>query len=185
MNAYYPSAQKADRLVAVELCYNGTVRPMERAPQNSVWQDVTGVYQSLQVPKEAPLTITAEITTASQAMCCIETSGWYPPYIDCIAYFMGQSWAFGKNEVDYANVANSANDSVRKITFTFASDGTLSWSLGTGPTENCSFQLDQTNLKFAYVVLRVTDKNSGSLTTPGLAFKLADGTGAAKSTFSC
>lgn len=181
---YYNSAQTADRLVALELCYNGTVRPMERKPgAGGVWTDVTGPYAPVPVPAAAPLSF--HVITQSSAMCCVELIGWVPPYPDSGAYFMGQSWAFGMNEVDYAAVANSVSTSVRRMDFTFSSGGLLSWTAGTGPAvQKSTLQLDAAKLKFAYVVMRVTGANDGSIVTPGLAFTPKAG-GAAKSAFDC
>ncbi len=185
MPTYYEAAKKADRLVALELCYDGTVRPMERVNNGGIWKDVAGVYESIQITKNAPLEFSVEMVAKTAGMCCIEFTGWVPPYKPNRAYYLGQSWPFDQGELDYAPVANSNNTAVGKMAFQFKSDGTLTWSAGDGPAEECSLRLDAKKLKFAYVVLRVTDKNEGLLKTPGLKFKLKNGSGAGKSKFSC
>jgi hypothetical protein len=178
--SYYPFARLAERVLAIEFCYDGNVRPMNRTaaviPPTPItgWNDVS-VYTGKQVAEGCALPFTVSMDNDGDGICVVEFAGWGRPYNPTIANIFGASWPFGHVEVSYNEVANAGGvECLKKMAFQFVPnvDGegnpvaTLSWSTGTAPVQGCgSILLDSQNLKFAYVVLRLNQENHGRIFT--------------------
>lgn len=175
--SYYAFGQRADRIVAIGLGFDGSFQPMKRAAATapasptSAWNDVGGTIAGGNAPSGIT-TLTATVPNGNSALGVIEFVGWSLPYPPHIANILGPSWPFGQTEVTYPAGSVGGVECVRQIVFQFtpAVDGkgnktaTLTWTTGKAPvTASGSVLLDANNLKFAFIVLRLNGANKGQI----------------------
>jgi len=189
--SYYPFGQRADRLVALAVGYDGTLQPMKRAAAAfpatplSAWSDAGGAMSPTTIAAGSTALFAAKVADGNSALIAIEFSGWSLPYPPNIANILGPSWPFGQSELNYNPAASVGNvPCLKNIAFSFSpmvdaagnKTAKLEWTTGSLPViGDNSVSLDANNLKFAYVVLRVFGTNNSQITSPSQLGKDAAG----------
>ncbi len=179
----------ADRIVAVELSYNGRVRPY------SLHRNAAGGIEPDAEEELPPVTITGPLkfkavvpyraAPKNRAIVCVELSDWGPQeYLHVTGFFLGMTWPFRQEYQPRGSQPNTKQ--VEHIDFTFekVSDvWTLTWESFAGASQHSGTRqtgsltlVEGSAGSLGYVVLRIPKGNEGWVDFENMKFGEANQT---------